>query len=49
MPLASGANTIVCRAFDEHGVEQPEVGECNGGYLYNGWHRVQVQAQLHGS
>eukprot|EP00040_Diaphanoeca_grandis_P029755 m.174950 g.174950 ORF g.174950 m.174950 type:complete len:562 (-) comp31790_c0_seq2:337-2022(-) len=38
----SGLKEICCCATDETGEIQPEVGDVNGGYVYNGWHRVSL-------
>jgi sulfite oxidase len=43
--LAPGKHELVVRATDSRGNTMPERAEWNfKGYLYNGWHRVQVEA-----
>ena len=34
---------IMCRATDENGVVQPETSKKQRGYLYNGWHKVELK------
>jgi len=34
--------TLCCRATDSEGRTQPEVSQKHRGYLYNGWHKVDV-------
>ena len=34
--------TIMCRATDENGIAQPETSKKERGYLYNGWHKVEI-------
>ena len=41
--MLSDAITLVCRATDENGVVQPETSQKERGYLYNGWHKVEVR------
>ena len=35
--------TLICRATDENGVVQPETSKKQRGYLYNGWHKVDIK------
>jgi sulfite oxidase len=43
--LAPGKHQLVVRATDSAGRSQPEKGDWNlKGYLYNGWHRCEVEA-----
>jgi sulfite oxidase len=43
--LPPGKHELVVRATDSRGNTMPERPEWNfKGYLYNGWHRVEVQA-----
>ena len=37
------SSTILCRATDEGGMVQPETSPKERGYLYNGWHRVDIK------
>ncbi len=42
----SGRRTILCRATDDRGQVQPMASPWNpGGFLWNGWDRVQVQVR----
>ena len=42
----SGRRTILCRATDDRGQVQPMTSPWNpGGFLWNGWDRVQVQVR----
>eukprot|EP00039_Didymoeca_costata_P020670 m.342079 g.342079 ORF g.342079 m.342079 type:complete len:610 (+) comp20876_c0_seq1:138-1967(+) len=36
---------IWCRCTDSEKTTQPNVGELNGGYVYNGYHKIQVHVQ----
>ncbi len=43
-PKAPGAHTLMARAQDIRGRVQPREGVWNpGGYLYNGWHAVNIE------
>jgi len=43
--LNAGKHELVVRASDTAGHKMPERGDWNfKGYLYNGWHRIQVEA-----
>jgi sulfite oxidase len=45
LSLKAGKHELVARASDTSGHKMPERGEWNfKGYLYNGWHRIQVEA-----
>jgi sulfite oxidase len=45
LSLTAGKHELVARASDTSGHKMPERGEWNfKGYLYNGWHRIQVEA-----
>ena len=35
--------TVMCRATDDAGLMQPEIDRNEGGYLYNGWHKIQTK------
>ena len=35
--------TLICRATDENGAVQPETSRKERGYLYNGWHKVDIK------
>ena len=37
------SSTILCRATDESGMIQPETSPKERGYLYNGWHKVDIK------
>eukprot|EP00041_Stephanoeca_diplocostata_P026166 m.698567 g.698567 ORF g.698567 m.698567 type:complete len:625 (-) comp22902_c0_seq9:503-2377(-) len=39
---ATATAVVLCRATDDGGVVQPVVGECNNGYIFNGYHKVEV-------
>ncbi|HET7909390.1 MAG TPA: sulfite oxidase [Nitrospira sp.] len=42
----AGTVTIVCRATDAHGEQQPVVSPWNpGGFLWNGWDRISVEVR----
>ena len=43
LPKGTRFAEIVCRATDEKGNVQPRQPPINGGYIYNGWHRVNVE------
>ena len=43
----SGQIAILCRATTSDGTSQPRVGASNGGYLYNGYHKIIVPIKLH--
>jgi len=44
--FSSGELTILCRATAADGTTQPAVGPTNGGYLYNGYHKMVVPVQI---
>ena len=37
------SSTILCRATDEDGMVQPKTSPKERGYLYNGWHKVDIE------
>jgi sulfite oxidase len=44
--LTPGKHVLMVRATDSRGVQQPETTKWNAkGYLYNGWHKVEVTVE----
>ena len=37
--------TVMCRATDEVGLMQPEIDKKERGYLYNSWHKIEINVQ----